>query len=504
MPLKVSIHEKGGLRQYDAVMAIVREGATLSDYQEVLGDTIGKFVSSAALKHRFKGQDGDLIVLNTNDSALPEAVIMAGWSKNPERSLERLRRAGGNAIREAGASEAGAVAVAVVGTGSNLEIKTVGMALTEALILAAYRFKKYKTGNSAKLHLKTAALLLPDRKHVLQFEDGVRMGKLRAEATILARDLVNEPASEMVPKTLADAAKNIAADSKRITVTVRGRSEIEELKMGAYLGVAQGSINEPQLIHLVYKPTSAKPKKVIALIGKGITFDSGGLSLKPSHAMETMKCDMAGAAAVIGVFQALSKLDLPLEIHGIAPVAENMISATATRPGDILRSMSGKTIEVLNTDAEGRLTLIDAITYAKEYAKPDITIDLATLTGACISALGEDIAGFMGNNDELIDAIKQAAATSGEMFWQLPLPREYKPLMKSQIADYTNITPSKKGAGASTAGLFLQEFVGNTSWVHMDIAGPAFAESRTISYMPYGGTGFGVRTLIDFLEQQSQ
>lgn len=502
MSLKVGIHEKGSLRQYDGVVVVAREGTTLADYQETLGDALGRFTAGAAAKHRFKGEDNTVFVFSTAENTLPRTVVIAGWSKKQLGRDERLRRAVGKAIKEARVAEAASIALAVVGE-IDMDSATMARLMTESAMLAAYRFRKYKTGVNAKPGLKSVALVVSDRKKISHVEEGMRHGRLLAEATITARDLVNEPAGAMVPKTLAEAARAVAADSNRVSVVVRGKSEIEELQMGAYLCVAQGSINEPQLIHLTYTPTTTKPKKVVAVIGKGITFDSGGLSLKPSHAMETMKCDMAGAAAVIGLFRALGKLDIPLEIHGIAAVCENMISATATRPGDVVKSMSGKTIEVLNTDAEGRLTLADAITYAKQEVTPDVIIDLATLTGACISALGEDIAAVMGNNQELIDAVLTAGKTAGEMLWQLPLPSEYKPMLKSSVADYSNITPSKKGAGASTAGLFLQEFVGNTPWVHMDIAGPAFAESNTISYMPRGGTGFGVRTLVAFLERFS-
>lgn len=501
MPLKVGVHEKGGLRQYDALVIVVREHSKPSEFQAVFGDALSKYVVSAIEKHRFKGGDGSMLVLTPAEPTFPSTIAVIGCGKHSESLSERVRRVVGLGIKEAESAKAASVVVGMVGEYA-LEERILGEILTESVFLATYAFRKYKTGTQAKSNIKTIALMCGDRKRLVAFEDGVRQGRHRAEAVIIARDLVNEPGHAMVPKTLADAARAVAADEGKIKVAIHGKSEIERLGMGAYLGVAQGSIHEPQLIHLTYTP-SQKPKKVIAIIGKGITFDSGGLSLKPSHAMETMKCDMAGAAAVIGLFHALAKLDVPLEVHGIAPVCENMISAQATRPGDILKSMSGKTIEVLNTDAEGRLTLADAITYAKETVKPDVIIDLATLTGACISALGEDIAGVMGNNEELIAAVLEAGKTSGEMLWRLPLPAEYKPMLKSTVADYTNITPSKKGAGASTAGLFLQEFVGTTPWVHMDIAGPAFAESATVSYMPKGGTGFGVRTLIALLHQLS-
>ena len=297
-------------------------------------------------------------------------------------------------------------------------------------------------------------------------------------------------------------------------VKILNCAQCEKLGMGAYLGVAKGSDHEPYFIHLVYKPphlASGHPLpavlqgegrvrvKKIAIVGKGITFDSGGLSLKPAQHMETMKLDMAGCAAVLGIFSALPKLKPNVEVHGISAVCENMPSGRAMKPGDIVRTISGKTIEVLNTDAEGRLTLADAFGYVNKFVKPDAMIDMATLTGACMVALGEEVAGYMGNDRALLDNVKKASEASGERAWELPLIEEYRDQTKSHVADFSNITPSRYG-GAITAGLFLEAFVEKKSWVHMDIAGPAWADKEVIPYMPKGGTGFGVRTMLELLK----
>ncbi len=514
--MKIKVQE-GKLEKFVCDLLVLKwvkgqkmDGSTGS-VDKLLGGLLKKMIQD----EDFKGAEGECFVFSTLGKAKAKKIMVLGLGEQSNVTPELVRRSTARIVQEARKQRAKKIATIIIGTGTAaIDPYAAAKAMAEGALLGSYVFSKYKSKDAEKygafpaeltmvtagVHERALGTFAEKMREALR---GVRMGVEVAQATIIARDLVNEPAMHMHPKQFADAARLIVADTKRVTITVKGKKEIEALGMGAYLGVAQGSQHEPQLIHLVYKGAGT-PKKKIALIGKGITFDSGGLSLKPSHAMETMKCDMAGAATVLGVFSALANMDIPIEVHGIAAVCENMPSSKAMRPGDVVRTMSGKTVEVLNTDAEGRLTLIDAITYAKEKIKPDIIIDLATLTGACISALGEEIAGYMGNNAELLAAVKKAGEQSGEMLWELPLPPEYKSMMKSHIADYTNVTPSKRGGGAITAGLFLQEFVGKTPWVHMDIAGPAFAESHTISYMPYGGTGFGVRTLIDFLEEYSK
>jgi leucyl aminopeptidase len=313
-----------------------------------------------------------------------------------------------------------------------------------------------------------------------------------AEAVARARDFVNEPAGQLTPRRLAELARELAA-SARLELTVLGREECQRLGMGLYLAVAQGSVEEPRFIHLAWKPANAK--KRIILVGKGVTFDSGGLSLKPSDSMMDMKTDMAGAAAVLSALPLVASEALPVEVHALAACTENMISGSAYKLGDVLRSKAGKTVEINNTDAEGRLTLADALTYALEL-KPDAVFDFATLTGACVVALGPHIAGVMSNNEALSRDWLAAAKRAGEEMWPLPLPDRLFEQLKSEIADMKNT--GERWGGALTAGLFLKEFVGETPWVHVDLAGPSSADKEA-GAVTKGGTGFGVSTIFEYL-----
>jgi len=309
----------------------------------------------------------------------------------------------------------------------------------------------------------------------------------------LARDLVNEPPSVATARFLGEQAVKYCSD-RGLSAEVWDKKKIAAMKLAGLLAVNRGSQEEPRFIKIHYRP-SGRPKKIIALIGKGITFDSGGLSLKPSKSMETMKLDMAGGAAVIAAMSCLPKLGLDIEVTGYVPTTDNLPGHNAQKPGDVIRYLNGKTIEVLNTDAEGRLILADALALAAKQ-KPDYMINLATLTGACMVALGPQVGGLFSNNQPLADALLRCAGETGEKLWQLPLVKEYKEMIKSSVADMKNIGGSH--GGAITAALILQEFVGEVPWAHLDIAGPAFAESDN-ALCPKGGTGFGVRTLLRFL-----
>jgi leucyl aminopeptidase len=305
--------------------------------------------------------------------------------------------------------------------------------------------------------------------------------------------LINEPASVSTPTYLAEQAAKLSRGNG-LKSEIWGLNKIKAAKMTGLLAVARGSVEEPRFIKLVYKPTG-KPKKKIALVGKGLTFDSGGLSLKPAKSMEKMKLDMSGGATVLGVMRVISQLKPQVQVTGYVPATENMPSGTAQKPGDIIRYSNGKTVEVLNTDAEGRLILADALIHAAQ-EKPDAIIDLATLTGACVVALGPQIAGLFSNNQDLADALLRCGKETGEPLWRLPLVREYRDDIRSSIADIKNT--GSGNAGAIAAALFLEEFVDGVPWAHYDIAGPAFAE-KDGAYIPKGGTGFGVRTLVRYL-----
>jgi len=336
-------------------------------------------------------------------------------------------------------------------------------------------------------------VLSPDGRSTREVGQGARTGEVFALATWFARDLVNSPANDVHPTYLAKAATDLAKE-KGLTVEVLDRAECQKLGMGAFLGVAAGSEQPPCFIHLTYAP--ARPRKKVAIIGKGITFDAGGLDLKTAEGMLRMKDDMSGAAAVLGVMRALPDLKPPVEVHGLVAATENMPSGSAIRPGDVLKAMNGTTIEIGNTDAEGRLTLADAISYANAKIKPDEMVDLATLTGACVVALGPLVSGLFANNRGLAGRLRAAADQAGERLWELPLVDEYREFLKSEVADLNNVGP--RGGGAITAGLFLKEFAGETPWAHVDIAGPAFSE-KDLPLAPKGGTGVAVRTLLAYL-----
>tara|TARA_B100000700_G_scaffold266933_1_gene306409 strand:- start:98 stop:1093 length:996 start_codon:yes stop_codon:yes gene_type:complete len=325
---------------------------------------------------------------------------------------------------------------------------------------------------------------------------GVERARAISRGVNLARNLVNRPGGDLTPTAFARVASKTSKEHG-LSIKILGLPEIKKAKMGGLLGVNRGSTQQPRFVQITYRP-SKPSKKHVALVGKGITFDAGGLSIKTSQGMSTMKCDMGGAAAVLGTMSALEDLAFPVRVTGYIPLTDNMLGGDATRPGDVLKIRNGKTVEVLNTDAEGRLVLADALSLASE-AKPDAIIDLATLTGACMVALGSEYAGLMGTDADLADQLLQASEETGEDLWQLPLPDSYRSQLNSEVADMKNIGSGPYG-GAITAGLFLKEFVAEgIPWAHLDIAGPAFADAPW-GIHPKGGTGFGVRLLLRFIE----
>ncbi|MGH7960297.1 MAG: leucyl aminopeptidase, partial [Candidatus Binatia bacterium] len=366
-------------------------------------------------------------------------------------------------------------------------------AVIEGTSLSGYAFNKYKSDKTEKPAIATLTLAGDGLQKTPALTKALDAAQKVIPGVLLVRDLVNEPASVSTPTYLAEQATRLSHGNGLRTETW-GLGKIKAAKMAGLLAVARGSGEEPRFIKLVYKPTG-KPKKKVALVGKGLTFDSGGLSLKPAKSMETMKLDMSGGATVLGVMQAVAQLKPQVHVTGYVPSTENMPSGTAQKPGDIIRYSNGKTVEVLNTDAEGRLILADALIHAVQ-DKPDVIIDLATLTGACVVALGQQIAGLFSNDEELAEALLRCGKETGEPLWRLPLVREYKEDIKSTVADIKNT--GSGNAGAIAAALFLQEFVGDVPWAHLDIAGPAFAE-KDGPYIPKGGTGFGVRTLVRYL-----
>ncbi len=368
-------------------------------------------------------------------------------------------------------------------------------AVVEGIGGSTYQFGRYRSSEKPRA-LGSVALVVKEADTVAAAE-GLARGLAIARAVDVARDLVNTPAADMTPSRLAEVASEVAQEAG-LSITVLDEEQARAERLGGLLGVARGSAEPPRLIKLSYEPAQSQGAAVptVALVGKGITFDSGGLSLKSGEGMMAMKDDMSGAAVVIAVLGACKAAGVNVRVVGIAPCTENMPSGTATKPGDVLTTRNGKTIEVLNTDAEGRLVLADGLALAVEEA-PDAIVDLATLTGACVVALGAEVAGVMGNDSRLIGAVESAAERAGEPVWHLPLPQSYKKLYESNIADMKNIG-RPGGPGALLAGLILEEFVGDRPWAHLDIAGPANTDEDAFDQRK-GATGFGVRTVLELL-----
>jgi leucyl aminopeptidase len=410
-------------------------------------------------------------------------VVVVGLGKADELDAERLRVAAALAASEAGRLEATALAWQLPDA---LDAESAADAVVTGTILAAYRFDRFKSGDGDDSpRLESLTLVGPD-----ELADAAERARVAAEAQNRARDLQSTPANFATPTDLAARAEEIAAGSDAITAEVFGRAELEAKGMGGLLAVSQGGPQEPKLIVLRYAGGSG-PK--FAFVGKGVTFDTGGISLKPGAGMQEMKMDMSGAAAVLEAVGAIAELGLPLDLLAVVPSTENMPSGSAIKPGDVITQYNGKTVEVNNTDAEGRLILADALAYAVEQGAERI-VDLATLTGAVVIALGSTYAAVISNDDALAEEVVRAGAETGELTWRLPLHPEFKELMKGTVADLSNLAKARK-AGTITAGSFLEEFVGETPWAHVDIAGTAWDVGR--AYTGKDASGFGVRLLVE-------
>jgi leucyl aminopeptidase len=440
---------------------------------------------------RFEGRLGETTQLHTGGRLPAKRVVVMGMGPRGDTRAEALRRAASAAARRA--RDLGARSVAIGLGGGRAVPRIRAQALAEGALLGLYSFDRYRARKTDDRRVESLAIAAPTGD-LAAAREGVRLAELLAEATAFARDLINEPANHVTATALGEAAESIG-QAGRLRVRVYDRSACAAMGMGAFLGVNQGSQEPPRFIHLAYTP-KGRARRRLALIGKGITFDSGGLDLKAADAMERMKGDMSGAAAVLGVMKVIGRLAPPVEVHGLIAATDNMPSGSAVKPGDILRAMSGKTIEVNNTDAEGRLTLADALAYAAKEIRPDEVVDIATLTGACSIALGSLCAGLMTNAPAVQARLLRAAEEAGERVWPLPLIEEYREGLKSEVADLRNTGP--RPGGAITAGLFLKEFAGEMPWAHLDIAGAAFTD-KDLPYAPKGGVGFGTRTLLAYV-----
>lgn len=450
-----------------------------------LGGTLQAFVEAT----EFKAKAGETLFVPVGGGLAFAAALLVGVGGRDRLDLAALRRAAA-AVGRAAAARKGVATVAttlaeVVPEGA--EKADAARAVTEGLLLGSYRFLTYKSDPGGS----------PFDSVELLGRGGARIARTveRAatvcDAVAWARDVVNEPSGAKSPAAFAELARE-RLEGRGVEVSVLDEEEIEAERLGGVHGVGQGSARPPRFVTITYSPPQARA--TLALVGKGVVFDSGGLSIKPAGGMETMKTDMGGAAAVIAAMSVLAEVGVKARVVAYVPMVENMPSGSAIRPGDVLRIRNGKTVEVLNTDAEGRLILADALSLAVEDGA-DAVVDLATLTGACVVALGEKVAGLMGNRDTWTDQVRNAADRAGERVWPLPLPDDYRALLDSSVADLQNISEGRWG-GALTAGLFLQAFVGDVPWAHLDIAGPARA-SRDDGENPKGGTGFGVRTLVE-------
>jgi leucyl aminopeptidase len=480
----------------DALVIMVYEGEKADEGAlKELDERTGGIISDMLDTDEMRGKQGDMVYIYRPGNIRARRVLLVGAGKRDDFSLDTVRKMTGSAARFLRGKGARSMAVL---RRSQLDLGKSAQAATEGALIGLFEPDMYKTENKEERRIDELILLSAASGSEQELAQGVECGRVIAEAVNMARELSNEPSSTLTPSELAERAKE-TANRFGLDIDVLDEARMKELGMGALLGVARGSDEPAKMIVLRYTPDEAEPMgndaDVIAIVGKGITFDSGGISIKPAEGMEKMKYDMSGAAATLAAMRAIAQLKPRVNVIGVMPTTENMPSGRAYKPGDVLRAMSGKTIEVINTDAEGRLILADAITYARKIGATRI-IDLATLTGAVSIALGPVNVAILGNDQAFVDEVKGAAREVGERFWQLPMDDDYRELIKSDIADIKN--SAGRYAGTITASWFLREFAEDTQWVHLDIAGTAWENERK-SYMAKGPTGVAIRTLINYV-----
>jgi leucyl aminopeptidase len=459
--------------------------------------TLGGAISELIKQGDIKGKLNEITLLHSLGKLPASRIVVLGLGKKKELTVNKVRSAVAETCRYLRGKGVTSIASITQGDGIN-EIKSdeAVQAMTEGALLGLYAFRRYITKKENNFgEIKELTIVGKEKR---QIEKAIAKGKIMAEAANWARDLVNEPSNFMTPGNMADAARQLAKKCG-LKVEVLDKEKMKELGMGGLLGVSQGSQQPPKFIILSYKGRESSEID-LALVGKGITFDSGGIDIKPSDGMEDMKGDMAGGASVMATLMALSQLKPKINVTALVPATENMPSGTAMKPGDIITAMNGKTIEVLNTDAEGRLILADALSYAKKLDAKAI-IDVATLTGSCRVALGTICTGTFSNNESLAEKVVIAGKETGELMWQLPMYDDYKEQLKSDFADIKNI--GGRYGGSITAAKFLEEFVDKTPWVHLDIAGTSDTDKEK-GYLVKGATGVPVRTLVNFVLSQAK
>ncbi len=451
-------------------------------------------ISQLISQGEIKGKLNEITIIHSLGKLPAARVAIAGLGKQQELSQDKVRGVVAETCRLLRQKGVNSIATIAQGAGiAGISLESATQAVTEGALLGVYSFRRHITKEAEYGEIKQLTIVDADEANLPILEQGYHKGKVLAEATNLARDMVNEPANYMTPNQMAETAKRLA-ETYGLELSVFEREQMQELGMGALLGVTRGSRQPPKFIVLHYRGGDSTEIDV-ALVGKGITFDSGGISIKPSAKMDEMKGDMAGGAAVMAAISAIAQLKPKINVMAIIPATENLPSENALKPGDILTAMSGKTIEIISTDAEGRLILADALDYVRKFGAK-FMIDVATLTGACVIALGKVCTGAFGNNQELIDRIIAAGTEAGELIWQMPMYDQYKEQNKSDVADIKNV--GGREGGAITAAQFLSEFAGDTPWVHLDIAGTSMTDKEK-NYLVKGATGVPVRTLVNLV-----
>jgi leucyl aminopeptidase len=464
-------------------------GGATGAVDQALGGAITRLIAEGEIK----GKLNEITLIHTLGKMETERVVVLGLGKQEKFTLDSIRAAMAEACKFLRKLSVKQAATIVHGAGiGGMDAGKAAQALTEGGILGLYTFRKHITREPEYGEIEELLIVERDGNKHAALEQGVNRGRILAEATNYARDMINEPANYMTPSDMAEVARNVA-QKYGLECSVLEREEMKNLGMGALLGVAQGSKQPPKFIIISYRGDDSS-KKMLGLVGKGLTFDSGGISIKPSEGMDEMKGDMAGGAAVIAAMRAIAEFKTNVNVTGLIPATENLPGGAALKPGDVLKAMNGKTIEAVNTDAEGRLILADALCYARKLGLSPL-VDVATLTGACHVALGDVCTGAFGNNQETIAKVIKAGEESGEKIWQLPMFDEYKEQNKSDVADIKN--SGGRWGGAITAAQFLAEFSQDTPWTHLDIAGTSFS-SKERAYTLKGATGVAVRTLVNF------
>ena len=462
----------------------------IATIDKALDGAISQLISQGEIK----GKLGEVTIIHSLGRLPADRAVVAGLGKQPELTMDRVRGVVAETCRLLRQKGMDNIATIAQGAGiGDISLEDAAQAVTEGALLGIYSFRKHITKKAEHSEIQRLLIVDRDGANLPILERGSDKGRVLAEATNLARDMVNEPANYMTPSHMAETAVRLA-ETYGLEINVLEREQMQELGMGALLGVAQGSQQPPKLIVLSYRGGSSTEVD-IALIGKGVSFDSGGISIKPSEKLEEMKGDMAGGAAVMATISAIAQLKPKINVTALIPATENLPAGNALKPGDILTAMNGKTIEIISTDAEGRLILADAFGYAKKLGAKAI-VDVATLTGACRVALGDVYSGAFSNNRKLMDRVIAAGGEAGELIWQMPMHEQYKEQNKSDVADIKNI--GGKYGGAITAAQFLAEFTDDTPWVHLDIAGTSLSEKER-AYLVKGATGVPVRTLVNLV-----